>query len=87
MGINVGGGGKGGVTQPVLNLLHGDALTEQEAGTGMPQIMKANVSQSVLLQKQLEVVGNIVGAKEFAHLVQCHTAAASAPGRMAPAVR
>ena len=36
MGINVGGGGKGGVTQPVLNLLHGDALTEQEAGTGMP---------------------------------------------------
>ena len=34
--------------------------------------MKANVSQSVLLQKQLELVGNIVGAKEFAHLVHAY---------------
>lgn len=36
MGVDVGGGGKGGVPQPLLDLLHGDALTEQQAGTAVP---------------------------------------------------
>ena len=34
MGVNFGGGGKGGVPQSLLDLLHGDALTEQQAGAG-----------------------------------------------------
>lgn len=69
MGVDVGGGGKGGVPQPLLNLLHRDALTEQQTGAAVAQIMEPDVPQAVLLQQELEVVGDVVGPKQFAHLV------------------
>lgn len=72
MGVDVGGGGKGGVPQPLLDLLHGDALTEQQTGAAVAQIMEPDVPQTVLLQQEFEVVGDVVGPKQFAHLVGAH---------------
>ena len=43
MGVDIGGGGKGGVPQPFLNLFHGDALTEQQAGAAVAQVMEPDV--------------------------------------------
>ena len=36
MGVDVSGGGKSRVPQPLLDLLHGDALTEQQTGAAVP---------------------------------------------------
>ena len=36
MGVNVGGGGEIAVTQPLLNLLHGNAVCQKKAGAAMP---------------------------------------------------
>ena len=72
MGVDVGGGGKGRVPQPLLDLLHGNALTEQQTGAAVAQIMEPDVPQAVLLQQELEVVGDVVGPKQFAHLVGAH---------------
>ena len=38
----------------------------------VPQIVETNVPQSVLLQKQLEVVGDIIGTKELTHFVHAY---------------
>ena len=38
VGIDVGGGGEGAVAQPDLNLFHGDAVAQQEAGAGVTKI-------------------------------------------------
>ena len=50
MGVDVGGGGKGGVSQPLLDLLHWDTLAEQQTGTAVAQVMEPDVPQAVLLQ-------------------------------------
>lgn len=39
MGVDVSGSGKGGVPQPLLDLLHGGALAEQQAGAAVAQAM------------------------------------------------
>ena len=36
MRIDVGGSGEIAVTQPFLNLLHGNAIGQEQAGTGVP---------------------------------------------------
>ena len=36
MGVNVGGGGEVAVTQPFLNLFHGNAVCQKKAGAAMP---------------------------------------------------
>ena len=36
MSVDVGGGGEGAVAQPDLDLFYGDAVAQQEAGTGVP---------------------------------------------------
>ena len=36
MGVDIGGGGEGAVTQPDLDLLHGDAAAQKQAGAGVP---------------------------------------------------
>ena len=72
MGVDVGGGGKGGVSQPLLDLLHGNTLTEQQTGAAMAQIMEPDVPQAMLLQQEFEMVGDVVGPEQFAHLVGAH---------------
>ena len=72
MGIDIGGGGKGGVPQPLLNLLHGDALTEQQTGAAVAQVMEPDVPQAVLLQQEFEMVGDVIGPDQLAHFVGTH---------------
>ena len=36
MGVNIGGSGEVAVTQPFLNLLHGNAVCQKKAGAAMP---------------------------------------------------
>ena len=69
MGVDIGGGGEGGVAQPVLNLLHGDALAEQKRGTAVAQIVEPDGPQAVALEQQLEMVGDIGGPEQAPLLV------------------
>jgi len=36
VGVDTGGGGEGAVAQPKLNLLHGDAINQQQTSASMP---------------------------------------------------
>ena len=38
----------------------------------MAQIMEPDVPQAVLLQQEFEVVGDVVGTEQLAHLVGAH---------------
>lgn len=44
-------------------------LTEQQTGAAVTKVMEPNVPQAVLLQQELEVVCDVIGAKQFTHLV------------------
>lgn len=44
--VNVSGGGKGGMSQPLLDLLHGDALTEQQTGAAVSKSWKGELGQA-----------------------------------------
>ena len=57
------------MAQPFLDLLHGHALLEQQAGAGVPQIVEPNLPQAVVGQQLGEAVGHRVGQNEIAHLV------------------
>ena len=62
MCVDVSGGRESAVTKPDLNLLHGDSVAQEKAGTGMPEIMKPNFFESIFLDEPAEVLGYIVGA-------------------------
>ena len=74
MGVNIGGGGEVAVTQPFLNLLHGNAVCQKKAGATMTQVMKADRTQTVFLQQLRELLGNIVGADDVPDLVHTQIA-------------
>lgn len=57
------------MSQPDLDLLHGDAIAEKQAGAGMTEVVKANFSQFVFLNEPCEMFRYIVGAQELAALV------------------
>ena len=44
MRIDIGGGGKVTVAKPFLDLLHGDAVGQQQTGTAVAKIVIANFS-------------------------------------------
>lgn len=69
MGVDVCCGIKRGMSQPILNLFHGNALCQKQAGTAVPEVMEANFPQPILRQQQLKMIGNVVGPKQLAHLV------------------
>ena len=69
MGVNIGGGGESRVSQPILNLLHWNALAEQKTGTAVSEVMKSYRTELMLPQQKLEMIGNIVGTKEHSHFV------------------
>ena len=48
MGVDVGRGGDVAVTQPFLDLLHGHALFQQQAGAGVAQIVETDLPQAVV---------------------------------------
>ena len=49
------------VTQPLLNFFQAYTVCVQQACTAMPQIMKANLPHTVLLQDQREMLRDIAG--------------------------
>ena len=62
MCIDVCRGGEGTVTQPDLDLLHGDTVAEKQAGAGVTKIMEANLAKPVLLDEPREMLRYIVRA-------------------------
>ena len=57
------------MTQPFLDLLHGYALLQQQAGARVAQIVESNLPQTVVGQQLSKSVGHRVGQDEIAHLV------------------
>ena len=57
------------MAQSFLDLLHGHTLLQQQAGAGVPQIVKAYFPQAVLLQQLGEVVSDGIGQDQVAHLI------------------
>ena len=62
------------MTQPLLNVLEGNAVGQQQAGTAMPQIVKAHSAQAVVLQKFWKCRSQIIGPHPLAQLVHKHKA-------------
>ena len=57
------------VTQPLLNMLEGNAVGQQQAGAAVTQIVKAHPAQAVVLQEFWECRGQIIGPHPLAQLV------------------
>ena len=62
------------VAQPLLNVLEGNAVGQQQAGTAMPQIVKAHPAQAVVLQEFWKCRGQIIGPHPLAQFVHKHKA-------------
>ena len=58
-----------GMPEPFLDLLHRHAVGEHQRRAGVPQIVKADLPQSVLLQEPPERFGDPVRFKELSHLI------------------
>ena len=58
--VNVGGGADVAVPQPLLDLLHGDAVFEQKGCAAVAQVVQADVPQTLLPQELSEAVGDIL---------------------------
>lgn len=52
VGVDVAGGADVTVTRPLQNVLQGNAVGIEQAGTGMPQVMEADFLHPVALQNQ-----------------------------------
>ena len=74
MCIDVCRGGEGTVTQPDLDLLHGDTVAEKQAGAGVTKIMEAHPAQAVALQEFWECRSQIISPHPLAQLVHKHKA-------------
>ncbi len=61
MSVNICRGGEVTVTQPFLDFLHGYPIFQQQTGTGMSEVMEANLPQPVLSEHDLKVLCDKVG--------------------------
>ena len=61
MRVNVGGGADVAVPQPLLDLLHGDAVFEQKGCAAVAQVVQADVPQPLFPQQLAKTVGDIAG--------------------------
>lgn len=57
------------VPQPLLNLLHRDAVGQQKTGAGVPKIMQTDDAQVVLFKNPLEAVRQRVRLQPFPDLI------------------
>ena len=69
MCVDVSGGRKGTVPQPLLNLLHGYAVHHHQAGTAVAQIVEADAGQAILPKQPVEVLRHEVRADQLAFLI------------------
>ena len=74
MGVDVRRGGEVAMAQPLLNVLEGDAIGQQQTGAAVTQIVKAHPAQAVALQEFWECRSQIIGPHPLAQLVHKHKA-------------
>ena len=54
------------VSQPDLDILHGITQVKHDGGTAMSEVMEVDTTKTILVQKLLEFLGDIVGLDEGA---------------------
>ena len=59
--VDVGGSAHIAMSEPFLDLLHGNALGKKYRGAGMAKVVEADLLQIMLLQELSEVSGDEVG--------------------------
>ena len=69
MRINIRGGREIAVSQPLLNHLHRNTICQKQAGARVAQIVKADAPQMIILQGDLERIGEIIRLEQIAHCV------------------
>ena len=69
MSIDIGCGGEIAVSQPLLNLLHGNAIGEKQAGARVAEVVEANGAHPVGFEEFGEGFRDVVGAEDVAYLV------------------
>ena len=69
MRINIRGGREIAVSQPLLNHLHRDVVCQKQTGARVAQIVKADAPQMIILQDNLERIGEIIRLEQIAHCV------------------
>ena len=57
------------VTQPLLNLLHRYALFQQQAGTGVAQIVESDPAQTILFQQLWKACRHGIRLDQVAHCI------------------
>ena len=85
--INICGRGESAVSQPDLDLLHGYPIAEQQAGTGVSEIMESDFLQVILLDDPREVFCHIVWAQKVSALVHTECGSWCLPCRIFPFAR
>ena len=68
MCVDVGGGADIAVPQPLLDLLHGNAVFEQQRRAAVPQIVQTDVPQSLFPQQLAEAIGASARFEDVADL-------------------
>ena len=74
MRVDVGRRGEVAVSEPLLNLLHRNAVRQHHACTAVPEIVEADGTQSVVLQQLAKCRGDVVGLDKIAHLIDADVA-------------
>ena len=69
MCINVACRADVAVPQPLLNHLHRDTVCQKQTGARMTQIVKTDAPQMIILQDNLERIGEIIRLEQIAHCV------------------
>ena len=69
MCVDVSGGRKGAVPQPLLNLLHRYAVHHHQAGAAVAQIVETDAGQAILPKQPVEVLRHEVRADQLAFLI------------------
>ena len=74
MCVNVGCGGNIAVTQPLLNLLHRYPLFQQQAGTGVAQVVESNPAQTILFQQLWKARRHGIRLDQISHCIHKYIA-------------
>ena len=83
MAVDVRRGADVAVAQPFLDLLHGHVVGQQQRSAAVPEIVKTDMPQAVLVKQLWKRGGEIVRRNEHSHLV--HTDVVQIPLVIAPA--
>ena len=69
MGVDIGGRSNITVSKPFLDVLQRNAVCIKQAGAAMTKIVKTNLFQSLLLEKQVKMLCDKIGFDKSAHRI------------------